>query len=84
MARYQTWGDLPEHLRPSYKRLDEVMELQSSRPVAVADDDWECDHWIWLGFEDPLGIGCGCQDCAELIYEALLACRRQHGYAELP
>ncbi len=84
MAHYRTWGDMPEHLRPSYKRLDEVVMSQSSRPIAVADDDWETNHWSWLGFEDHLAFGCGCQDCADLIHDALLVCRRAHGFKELP
>lgn len=85
MAHYQTWAELPEGLRGRYTRPEELLMVNSGpRPVPVADDDWERNHWAWLGFEDRLAIGCGCQDCADLIYDALMECRKRHGYKEMP
>lgn len=84
MAHYQTQRELPERLQSPYKRPDELVKYLSERVVMVADNDWETNHWAWMGFESPLAIGCGCPDCADLIYEVLLACRREHGFKEMP
>lgn len=50
----------------------------------VPDSEWESNHMPLMFFDDPIGIGTCCQECAEALYDQLADCARRHGLERLP
>lgn len=81
MAHYQQTEPFPGAASHGVTRTVDAM---ATVPIIVMDGEWEDRHEAWLGFGDRLGIACGCEDCAEAIYEILSACAKRNGEEGLP